>query len=181
MANVMENRNEVVRYGKENKYLKEFGKFGWTLQSKQLLNRFGNPLPLDEARRISEDDLREKCSYNLKMVRVVDDSIVNQLHSLEHEYQALEYYPASFGGGRVSGSVWLSLVSISLILVGIWGMDINSILCVALITFGVICGMPIAFIFMSGCSKVSKERKKNLEIKNQKDNLVDQAQKLLNK
>lgn len=45
MANITENKTVVVRYGKEHQRLKELACFGWKLKYKQLLNRFGNPLP----------------------------------------------------------------------------------------------------------------------------------------
>ena len=43
--NMVETRKDICRYGNENKIIKEYAQFGWTFESKRLLNRFGNPLP----------------------------------------------------------------------------------------------------------------------------------------
>ena len=63
----METKTERVRCGTESRYIKEFENFGWTFSSKQLLNKFGNPLPLNHglsneeimAKTMNEDELAQ--------------------------------------------------------------------------------------------------------------------------
>ena len=69
------------RYGSEDKVVKDYACFGWTIASKTLLNRFGNPLPVDA--RVSEDDKREKCSWELTFKRFVSPEKAQKLYLLE--------------------------------------------------------------------------------------------------
>lgn len=179
MAKILQTKTERVRYGQEEKYIEDFEKFGWNLKQKQLLNRFGNPLPLGEY--VSEDDKREKCFYDLSLERVVDEKVSKELISLETEYHSIKLEDASFGGGRVVGAIWLSLFSLTCIILGvIWLRTPGMVLAIASLAAGIfIFGAPISLIFANGCGRVVRANKKNKEIEKQKEQIVEEAQKLL--
>ena len=107
MSKIIETRKARCRYGREAQFIKDFELFGWSLSSKQILNRFGNPLPLDE--RVSEDDLREKCFYELTFTREEEKEIADKLNSLQIEYSSEERLQTCFTGKRVTACVFITL------------------------------------------------------------------------
>lgn len=110
MDKIIDKRTIRVRYGTEEKYLKDYAHFGWSLSSKNLLNRFGNPLPLDE--KVSESDKREKCFYDLYLVRELESDKIKKLDNLQNEYDSYEPIQTCFSGQRVTGSVFLTIGAI---------------------------------------------------------------------
>ena len=77
---IYETRKEICKYALLETVVQEYALFGWTLSQKILLNRFGSPLPYGET--LSENDLREKCSYELSFSRTVESKKVPTLNKL---------------------------------------------------------------------------------------------------
>ena len=179
MANKIEYRTVVVRYGKENECINHQKHFGWQLSHKTLLNRFGNPLTSDVG--IDEDDLREKCSWELHFVREVEESKVIKLSNLQSEYDSYLPLDTSFGKGRITGAVWLSIFSLACIIPSAFWIDTPGIaLGIALIAIGIfIFGIPIIIIFTTGAGRVARIIKENEKREKKRNEIVAEAQKLL--
>ena len=130
---IVETKKVICKYPLLQSVLDENAIFGWVIKNKILLNRFGNPVPLGET--IDEDDLKEKCSYELSFTRIVESTKSTQLDSLQTSYSALQSKPTKFSSKRVSGLVWLSILFTAL-LIGVFSID-NMILLIPLVlTFG---------------------------------------------
>lgn len=181
MAVIVETREERVRYGQEDKYIDQFFNFGWRCTSKRILNRFGNPLPLGE--RVSENDLREKCFYQLTLKREVDESIIPELDALQAKYEDNPILDVSFGKGRIFWSVVLTIVFIALIVgfissrrTGITTGGATVLIIVACISFGG------AFALIStGIARVIRLNRRNDEAIEIQDNILTEARTLLRK
>ena len=177
MSKIMETRIAICRYGDEESVLKDLSNFGWSLANKKLLNRFGNPLPANE--RVSESDLREKCSYELSLVRRIDEELVIELNSLQNEYEKLVFIDTSFGGGKITASVFLTIafiVFLSLALSRVVGSDAGVI---SLLIFAFLALGGIVAINVSGGIKVANRIKHNEEVAKMRKSLLDQAKQLL--
>ena len=107
MEKKLEQRTIRCRYGEEDRYLKDISSFGWSLSSKTLINRFGNPLPLDA--HIDESEKREKCFIDLGLIREIETDKIMELNALQNEYDALSPVPGGFGKGRIVGMVFTML------------------------------------------------------------------------
>ena len=179
MANKIEYRTVVVRYGKENECIKHQQCFGWQLSHKTLLNRFGNPLTSDVG--IDEDDLREKCSWELHFVREVEELKIIELSNLQNEYDAYLPLDTSFGKGRIAGGVWLSIFSLACIIPGVtWISSPGIVLGIALITVGIfIFGIPVIIIFTTGAGRVARIIQENERREKKRKEIAAEAQKLL--
>ena len=179
MSRIIEKKTVRVPYRLADNYIKDFSKFGWLLVSKQLLNRFGNPVPAGEY--ISQDYLEEKCSFDIQIKREIDEKNAATLHSLENEYNSLTPYSTGFGGGRVVGCIFLSILSIACYIAGVlWLQTPGIALAIALFLLGFfVFGTPIIIIFATGCAHVVRGGKKNLELEKQKEKIVEQAKPLL--
>lgn len=173
--NMVETRKDICRYGNENKIIKEYAQFGWTFESKRLLNRFGNPLPSDA--RVSEDDLKEKCSYELYFKRQIHESKVIELTNLQNEYDSIRLLDESYGGGRVTGSVFISIASIACFFASAFSVAQSAKIALAII--GLFVGSPIIVIFITGCSRKARASNKNVKLRKQKQVIADKAQEVL--
>lgn len=107
MDEILENKSIRVRYGTEDQVLADYANFGWKCINKVLLNRFGNPLPLNEV--LSEADKREKCFWDLSLNRVISQEKSERIASLEYEYSCLAPCDTSFGRGRITATVFLTI------------------------------------------------------------------------
>lgn len=179
MANKIEYRTVVVRYGKENECIKHQQHFGWQLTHKTLLNRFGNPLTSDAG--IDEDDLREKCSWELHFVREIEESKVIKLCNLQNEYDSYLPLDTSFGKGRITGAVWLSIFSIACYIAGGYWLGTPGIaLAIALLFIGFfIFGVPIIIIFITGAARIARISSENEKRAKKRKEIASEAQKLL--
>ena len=179
MGRIIEKKTIRVQYRLADKYINDSSKFGWILVSKQLINRFGNPVPIGEY--ISEDDLKEKCAFDLQVKREIDEKNAVALHSLENEYNSFTPYSTGFGGGRVVGCIFLSILSFACYIAGVlWLQTPGIALAIALFLLGFfVFGVPIIIIFATGCAHVVRAGKKNLELEKQKEKIVEQAKPLL--
>ena len=107
MSENLQTNKVVVRYPLKRQYVEERKKYGWKLQNEMLLNRFGNPLPIGE--RVSQEDLEEKCSYELIFTRDIEPEIADKLDKIHDELSTLKILNNKFGGGRVTAMVFLSI------------------------------------------------------------------------
>lgn len=176
MATISETRDITVKYGREDQYIHNFSSFGWRCVSKKLLNRFGNPLPLGE--KVSEDDLREKCSYQLTFKREVDESVVAELDALQAQYEDEQLLDTSFGKGRITGSVFLTIGFISCIAAIATGHLTTGALMV-MIFFASFTFLGNAAIIATGIVRVVNANKKNAKIRDKQDEILDRARRLL--
>ena len=177
MSKILETRKERCRCGTEQKHIKEYEKYGWSFSSKQLLNRFGNPLPLDT--RISEAEKREKCFYDLTFIREFEKETIDRLNSLQEEDQSLKLMQQCFTGKRVTSCVFLTLflICFATCAVSTYKPDNNTwtfflvgaaVMLLALIAI-VVTGI---FVVKRNCSSNDKVRKRKQEIKGQVDELI---------
>lgn len=181
MAIISEIREERVRYGQEDKYIDQFSNFGWRCTSKRILNRFGNPLPLGE--RVSENDLREKCFYQLTLKREVDESIIPELDALQAKYEDNPILNVSFGKGRIFWSVVLTIVFIALIVGFISSMG-TGITTGATVTLAILAFLSFggaAALISTGVARVARLSRKNNEASEAQDRILKEARLLLRK
>ena len=179
MANIVENRTVVCKYVDERKTIDEYTQFGWILTNKILLNRFGNPLSTNE--RVSNDDLEEKCSYQLYFTRGIDDSVAMEVNRLQAKYNDIPLLDNSFGGGRVTGCVFLTLALLTFLILSISGFQrviSVSVGIMSLILF-FLAAAGITAIIWGGVVSVINANKKNADIQKQKDEIVAEAKRLL--
>lgn len=176
MSKIIDKREIVVSYKDSEKEIKTLANFGWTVESRILLNRFGNPIP--DNGEVSEDDKIEKCSYKINLVRVVDEESLMTLNQLQHKYDSIRYVDSSFGGKRITGSVFLSAISLPCLMIFLLtvGRDISSFI---YLIIALLFGIPIIFIFMTGISRVVIAKETNLQIKREKQEIAEQARKYL--
>ena len=179
MANRVEYRTIVCRYGKDSEIILAQRYFGWEFSHKTLLNRFGNPLTTDAG--IDEDDLREKCSWELHFVREVEESKIMELSRLQNEHDSILPLDNSFGKGRITGSVWLSIFSIACYIVGGYYLFTPGIaLAITLMILGfILFGVPIIIIFTTGAGRVVRINKENEKRSKVRKEIVAKAKKLL--
>lgn len=177
MSKILETRKERCRCGTEQKYIKEYAKYGWSFSSKQLLNRFGNPLPLDT--RLSEAEKREKCFYDLTFIREFEKETVDRLNSLQEEDQSLKLLQQCFTGKRVTSCVFLTLflMGFTICAVSTYKVDNNAwtfflvgavVMLLALIAI-VVTGV---FVVKRNCKNNDVVRRRKQEIKRQVDELI---------
>ena len=180
MAKKIEYRKVVVRYEKENECIKQQKHFGWQLNQKTLLNRFGNPLVSTAG--IDEDDLREKCSWELSFIREVEETKIIELSNLQSEYDSYMPLDTSFGKGRITGAVWLSLFSFACIIGGaVWVGTPGIALAIALILVGIIVfGIPVIIVFTTGAGRVARIIKENERREMKRKEIALKAKELLN-
>ena len=178
MSTLLENRSFVCKYAEGDRYLKHLKEFGWVLSSKKILNRFGSPLSPRE--KVSEDDLREKCSWQFDMVRQVEFDLARELNEFQSKYDSINYEEPSFGKGKAAGTVWLSIFSLLAIFIGIGTTrTVNNIFGYTLIGVGIALGIPIGFLIASGSANIVRTKNKNEEIDLQKEQIAKQASQLL--
>lgn len=180
MAVISETKEERVRYGQEDKYLDQFSHFGWRCTSKRILNRFGSPLPLGE--KVSEDDLREKCFYQLIFKREVDESIIPQLDALQAKYEENPIIDVSFGKGRIVWSILLTVAFIVLIslIVSIVSKEKRVSGSVgALIALACFAAGGISALISTGIVRTVRLNKRNDQVSIVQDKIVIEARKLL--
>ncbi|MBO4856381.1 MAG: hypothetical protein J5511_03310 [Bacilli bacterium] len=184
MENTLDSKIIRCRYGSEDKVIKDYSCFGWTIASKTLLNRFGNPLPVDA--RISEDDKREKCSWELTFKRFVTPDKAQKLYLLENEYDSLTIANTSFGRGRITGAVFLTLASIvSFITYGSSfyrttnEFEATTTLTTMFLIFGLAFAGGLAAVLVPGILRVSKAVKQNEETEKARKEILKKARKII--
>ncbi len=126
MSENLQTNKVVVRYPLKRQYVEERKKYGWKLQNEMLLNRFGNPLPIGE--RVSQEDLEEKCSYELIFTRDIEPEIADKLDKIHDELSTLKILNNKFGGGRVTAMVFLSIGILVLALLGLGAIIFTGVL-----------------------------------------------------
>ena len=187
MENILETKTIRCRYGSETQVVKDYSAFGWRLISKNRLNRFGNRLPIDA--QISESDKREKCSFELTFNRSIDPDKANKLSLLENEYDSLTTADTSFGKGRITGSIFLTLgLSIFLIMMifvytshdNSGTIEISSSLIIMLFILALFLLGGLAAVIAPGVVRVVKAAKQNEEVKKRKAEILQEAEKILN-
>ena len=177
MAKIIENKTEVCKYVDYEKRVEELRVFNWVVSSKTLLNKFGNPLSTNED--IDEDDLKEKCSYELHLVREIEDSSVVKVTQLQNEYEANPLKDNSFGGGRVTGCVFLSLLFFSSLIISILNIQTNPIAGWIFIVLGVLAGLGITAIIWTGIVSVINANEENVVIQQKRDQIAEQARNMM--
>lgn len=188
MENILETKTIRCRYGSEAQVVKDYSAFGWRLISKNLLNRFGNPLPIDA--RISESDKREKCSFELTFNRSIDPDKANKLSLLENEYDSLTTADTSFGRGRITASIFMSLglvIFIIMIASAFSGnngsgstVEVSSAMITMFTIFALLLAGGLAAIIAPGVVRVVRAAKQNEEVKKRKTEILQEAEKILN-
>ena len=178
MSKVLETRKERCRCGTEQKHIKEFAKYGWSFSSKQLLNRFGNPMPLDT--RISEAEKREKCFYDLTFNRELERENIDKLNSLQNESESLKRKQSCFSGKRVSTLVFLTIVLIVLLSFYFNRIVAENMLSVVLV-FAVITFAGLAAIIVVGVFRVKKNCQYNDQMNKRKQQIEKEVQDILKK
>lgn len=180
MAEITENKTVRVRYINESSTIEECRRFGWVLVNKTLLNRFGNPLPIDH--RLSEAELKEKCYLDLYFRRTVDENLSLRLSMLQMEYDKNVPVRSSFGGGRVTGLVFLSLAFIiffALIVTYFFRSNGTIAQLIAFITINQLAAGGMAAIIITGVLSVKRGNRRNIEIKQNRLRISEEASKLL--
>ena len=176
MAKVLETKKKICRYVDLDKCVGEVKCFGWELTNKILLNRFGNPLNPNED--ISESDLREKCSYELSLMREVEKESISQLNSLEFEYESIKYLPSHFSGGRVTGCVFLTIAIIVLSIITSSFYEDHSIM-VTLLVLTTLAFLGLLATILTGVFSVRSNCEKNDKIDIRKKEILQSAKKLI--
>ena len=113
---MQETRKERCSYGYEKRLIDRLAKFGWQYSSKQLLNRYGNPLPLTNS--LTESEKQQKCFLDVTFVRDLEEGLGPQINSLEDEYNTLIKLETSFTIKRVGSLIFLTFVLFVLLLLG---------------------------------------------------------------
>lgn len=188
MENILETKTIRCRYGSETQVVKDYSAFGWRLISKNLLNRFGNPLPIDA--RISESDKREKCSFELTFNRSIDPDKASKLSLLENEYDSLTTADTSFGKGRITASILMSvgLTIYAIMLLPMFfnsdgsgkSIEISSSIVIMLTILALLLVGGLAAVIAPGIVRVVKATKQNEEVKKRKAEILQEAEKILN-
>ena len=175
MEKVFETRKKICRYTEVNSYLKTMKNFGWEINNKILLNRFGNPLNPNE--NVSESDLREKCSYELTLQREVEKDSISKLNSLEMEYESEKYLDAFFGRGRVTACVFLTLAVIVFFILAFSPNENAVATAFAVLAFVALLGL-IAVV-LTGALSVYKRCQYNDNLAERKKQILKEARDLL--
>lgn len=175
MEKVKENRTIVCRYQNRKKTIKEQEVFGWTVQSQIILNRFGSPLPTDT--RLPENVLIAQCSVQLELVREVEQDKIVRLNSLQTEHDMNREIVGGFGGGRVTGIVFLHIAAFIAFLFSSF-YSVTGVKAV-FITLGVFALGGIIALFTTGFVRVGRVSKTNNERRNRKLEIESEAKKLL--
>ena len=181
MDEVLETKVIRCRYGEEDRVLREQSAFGWRCVSKNLLNRFGNPLPANE--RVSESDKREKCTWDLSLNRVIDPEKANKLSSLENEFNSYSHVDTSFGKGRITGSVFLTIGIFILVIIGASNLtsDAENATNVAFAVFmiALVALMGLIAIIVVGALSVRNRVIENETAERRKKYILNEAKKIL--
>ena len=176
MSKLLETRKERCRYGSEQIYINKFAKYGWSFSSKQLLNRFGNPMPLDT--RISEAEKREKCFYDLTFSREFEKETIDKLNSLQNEEESLALKQGCFTGKRVSTCVFLTLVIIVCLAIYLNKTAGEKMLPVML-AIAVIALIGLSAIVVVGVFRVKKNCQHNDQIRERKKQIDKEIEEVL--
>ena len=177
MSKILETRKERCRCGTEQRFIKDYAKFGWSFSSKQLLNRFGNPLPADV--RLSEAEKREKCFYDLTFIREYEKDTIDQLNSLQNEYGSLKEPQTCFTGKRVTSCVFITIF----LLVGIFGTtstykpDNNT--WTFFLVMAIVALLALAAIIIVGVFRVKKNCRERDRVVKRKRQIEQQVQTIL--
>lgn len=178
MEKQVETKTVTCRYGTENEYLDDLKNFGWNLASKKLLNRFGNPLATNE--KVSESDLREKCSYELTLNRLIDPEISMKLNALENEYNSLVLKQSCFSGGRVTGMVFLSAAALFFLIMSITMFRSNEVNgATVFLILGLVAISGLIAIILTGAFSVARACKDNNHAIERRKQLVKEASKIV--
>ena len=187
MENPLDSKVIRCRYGSESKVIADYACFGWTIASKTLLNRFGNPLPVDA--RITEDDKREKCSWELTFKRFVNPEKAKKLYLLENEYDSLTVANTSFGKGRITATVFMSLALMILVIAIVsfysspvqtgTSFELNYSTLIIMIIFAFLLLGGIAGVIVPGILRVVKAVKQNNETENKRKEILAEAKRIL--
>lgn len=178
MSKFSETRTIRCRYGKEEPIIDEYVAFGWLYTSKQLLNRFGNPLPIDS--RLNEKELRGKCFYDLNFSRETEKEDVNRLNSLQTEYSGLELKQTCFTGKRVTSCVFLTLFLIAFIVTIATNVIADKAKPIVVI-LTIITALGLTAIIATGIVGVFKNGKENNKKLERKEQLLREAKSILQK
>ena len=183
MENILETKTIRCRYGAETQVVNDYSSFGWRLVNKILLNRFGNPLPIDA--QISESDKREKCSFELVFNRHIDPEKANRLSLLENEYDSLTTANTSFGRGRITASIFMSLglaVFVLCIMMYLTDPDfsLSTSFFLLFIMFALFLGGGLVAIVVPGALRVARAVRQNEATAKRKAILLQEARKILN-
>ena len=176
MSKIIDKREIVVSYKDSEKEIKTLANFGWTVESRILLNRFGNPIP--DNGEVSESDKIEKCSYRLNLVRVINEESLMALNQLQHQYDSIRYADQGFSGKLITGSVFLSALSIPCWTLFFLNVGYYNYAFVFLI-IALLSGIPIGIIFWTGIRRSVIAKETNLQIKREKQEIAEQARRYL--
>lgn len=191
MEKVVENKTVRCRYGCEEEVLKEQANFGWKCISKVLLNRFGNPLPVNE--RVSESDKREKCSWDLCLNRIVTPDQSAKLAPLEYEYNSCTPVDTSFGKGKITALVFITIGVMILIMLGLIylysypvGYQHDDPIMSTTMAYVYFTGAAIGIggligITVPGAFSVRKRVIRNEQSKERKKQIIEEVRQILNK
>ena len=178
MSKVLETRKERCRCGTEQKHIKEFAKYGWSFSSKQLLNRFGNPMPLDS--QISEAEKREKCFYDLTFNRELERETIDKLNSLQNESESYKRKQSCFTGKRVSTCVFLTIVIIACLAI-YFNKTAGENALIAVLACAVLALVGLSAIVVVGVFRVKKNCQYNDEMNKRKQQIEKEVQEILRK
>lgn len=179
MSKTQETRIQCCKYGNEKKLINAFSIFGWNYSSKQLLNRFGNPLPYDT--KLDESELREKCSYNVSFTREIEQERARKLDKLQSEYFELKEYQRCFSGKRVTGCVFLTVAIILFIILtfSFYGANPNNSNWVFALVALLIALLGLIAVIITGVFGVINNCKKSDEVKKRKEQIIKEAKEIL--
>ena len=182
MPVVEQSKKETCKYDQIQRFVEEQKRFGLIFNSKLLLNRFGNPLSPNED--VDEDDLREKCYYEVTFIRHIDKEKLDKINSIEHEYSSLKPKSAYFSRGRATACVFLTIGMMLFLALGFSlfeGLlkEEPDYTCVIffILSFAAFIGLFLVIFF--GVFDVIEENKKNEKIWKRKKELAEQAAELL--
>ena len=176
MSIFIETRTERCRYGREDRIIDDYKIFGWSFSSKQLMNRFGNPLPIDM--RLSEKELRNKCFYDIVFTREAEKEDSDKLNSLQSEYFSYELKQTCFTGKRVTVCVFLTILLIAFIVLAVSKDQTTSLIGLILT---IITALGLAGIIAAGIFLVFKNGRNNKAIIERMNQIEEDVGITLNK
>lgn len=175
----METKNERVRCGTESRYIKEFENFGWTFSSKQLLNKFGNPLPLNHG--LTNEEIMAKCFYELVFIRDVDINLTRKLSELEAKYNSLSCNtPSRFTKGRIFAMIVCSIFATGgLGIIFAKTPDFNNSYFILSLVIGFLGLGGLIALILTGINQVKKTNSTKAEFEKERNKILNEANSLL--
>ena len=181
---MQETRTERCGYGYKDRLIDRLAKFGWQYSSKRLLNRYGNPFPMNYS--ISEAEKRQRCFLDVVFVRDLKEGVGPQVNSLEDEYNSLTELETSFTAKRISALIFLTFVLSVFLLLGCLDCFIfdNELLKIEGIIFFVLAGVVfllMGLIIWMGIVHIRRNYQNNDIVNSRKQEILTQVGELLNK